>query len=163
MADYGKKFESITKATLAAEGACFDRLPDQMSGLAGSVNPGDFTAYLKPDYLYIECKSCQSEDFDIKSRITEGQWIKLLEKSKYARKGVCSGYLIWFVNEQKVYWISATMMKELYSRKKSFKSSDLDEVGTKIQIRIKRKNLKLVNLISTIVAANKAEFDYEEV
>lgn len=161
MRDYGKKFEEITRKTLAAEGACYDRLPDQMSGLAGSVNPGDFTAYLKPDYLYIECKSCQTDEFDIKDRISEGQWSKLLEKSAYADKGVCSGYLIWFVREQKVYWVSAITMKNLYTRKKRFRSSDLDEVGTKIQIKVRYGYPQLINLIPTIVRSK--DYILEEV
>ena len=159
MRDYGKKFEEITRAALLAEGVCHDRLPDQVSGQAGSTNPSDFTAYKKPDYLYIECKSCQSERFDIKSRISEGQWVKLLDKSKY--QGVYAGYLIWFVNQEKVFWISAPKMQELYAIKKSFTINEVDSYAIPIQIKMNRKYPVLINLVSTIVSAYNQDIESE--
>lgn len=147
--NYGKKFEEITRNALTEAGVCHDRLPDQMSGLAGSTNPSDFTAYQKPHYLYIECKSCQEDRFDIKTRITEHQWITLLEKSEY--EGVYAGYLIWFVVLQKIYWIPAVKMKELYQVKKSFTVDDLESFGVDMPFRMKRRYPQLIDLVPNIV------------
>lgn len=148
MFNYGKKFEEITRNALEEEQACYDRLPDQMSGRAGSSNPSDFIAYRKPYFFYIECKSCQEEVFTIKAMISEDQWTDLLKKSKYT--GVFAGYLIWFVNEDKVFWVPAKKMNSLYKKKKSFRSSDLYEYGKVIEIEIVKKYPRLINLLSTI-------------
>lgn len=152
MRDYGKKFEEITRNALRAEGVCHDRLPDQLTGQAGSTNPADFTAFKKPNYLYIECKSCQEKRFDIKSRISENQWIKLLDKSKF--EGVLAGYLIWFVKEEKVFWISAPKLADLYKNQKSFTSEELANIGKLLPCEIKRGFPVLHNLVSNIAATS---------
>lgn len=153
MSNLGKKFESIVKEALQSENACFDRLPDQVSGLVGSANPADFTAYLKPNYFYIECKSTHQASFDIKNMITEYQWITLLEKSKY--KGVYAGYLIWFVNEQAVYWVSAVNAERLYAMKKSFRTADLEGYSVQIPAAKRGMYIKLSNVLKTIAAKRK--------
>lgn len=149
MSNYGKLFENIVKAALESSGACFDRLPDQMSGYAGSTNPADFTAYKYPNYFYIECKSCQDERFDIKGRISEGQWYALLVKSHY--EGVYAGYLIWFVNQNKIFWISAPQLAILYnSGKKVIVWEDLVDRGIEIHFQVKGKYPELYKLLFTI-------------
>ena len=153
MTNYGKKFEDITRNALEEEKACYDRLPDQMTGMAGSTNPSDFIAYRKPYFFYIECKSCQDEIFTIKDRISQNQWSDLLVKSKYS--GVFAGYLIWFVKEEKVFWVTAKKMNDLYKVRKSFRSSDLYDYGKEINIEMGKKYPKLMNLLSTITRRDK--------
>lgn len=153
MRDFGKKFEELTKAVLESEGCCTDRLPDQMSGKAGSANPSDFTAYKKPYYFYIECKSCQEVRFDIRSRISEFQWLSLLSKGEY--DGVYAGYLIWFVKEDKVFWVPAKSMLALYEVQKSFTSADLSEWGVAVDVSIRQKYPRMNNLIRTIINFGK--------
>ena len=114
--EYFKVFEDITRKSLEAEQAIVDRLPDQMSGNLGSVNPGDFLAYKYPNLYYIECKSCTQPVFDIKSHISESQWLILLRKARLEFPGVYVGYLLWFTESHKVFWISAKNMKIIYGK-----------------------------------------------
>ena len=150
MRDFGKEFEQHTKAALLAEGACVDRLPDQMTGLAGSTNPCDFIVYRKPYDFFIECKSCSTEEqrFDIKGYISETQWIDLLKKSKY--EGVFSGYLVWFVHSKKIFWFPAEKMAALYQIHKSFKVDDVPGFGIEIQHRTVRGKPKFSCLLTDI-------------
>lgn len=155
MRDYGKKFEDLTKVALINEGACVDRLPDQMTGRKGSTNPSDYTAYKKPYYYYIECKSCQKDKFDIKAYISEDQWIELQKKLKYKGKGVFAGYLVWFVQTQDIFWISASAMAALYSEQKSFTPTDAAKWGTRIPHTIKNNYPQMYNILSTITKSKK--------
>ena len=82
MQNDGKPFEERVAANLKKYGICYDRIHDQMSGLKGSTNPCDFTAYRYPTLLYIECKSCGEEKFDMLKAIRENQWTELLKKDK---------------------------------------------------------------------------------
>ena len=136
--DYPKLFEGITKQSLIAEGACVDRLPDQMTGNLGSTNPGDFTAYKFPYFSYIECKSCAQSHFDIKQHIMEGQWLALLRKDKSNFPGVFVGYVIWFVTEHLIFWITAKDMEMLYKTRnvKTFTSKDLLESHSDIALQL---------------------------
>lgn len=137
--EYFKVFEDITRKSLEAEQAIVDRLPDQMSGNLGSVNPGDFLAYKYPNLYYIECKSCTQSVFDIKSHISEGQWLALLRKAELKLPGVYAGYLIWFTESHKVFWISAKNMKTIYGKQKSFSVSDLESSLSSYAIPIELK------------------------
>lgn len=123
--EYFKVFEDITRKSLEADSVNVDRLPDQMSGNLGSVNPGDFIAYKFPNEYYIECKTCTQSSFDIKTHISEGQWLALSRKSKF-KTGVFVGYLIWFVEDMKIFWISSQDMTRIYKKKKSFSVFDLE-------------------------------------
>lgn len=147
MRDFGKVFEDMTRQALKKEGACFDRLPDQMSGKSGSQNPSDFTAYKKPYYYYIECKSCQQELFDIKTMITEHQWVTLLEKSEYT--GVYAGYLIWFVG-QGIRWVTAKKLDLFYRKQK--KSFDYDELCM-ISVEVPSTTSKVNTVIDSLLPA----------
>lgn len=133
--DYGKEFESYTESELKKEKACWDRFPDQMSGNSGSSNPCDYIAYKSRYLYYIECKSCQAEVFDIKGYISENQWVSLLKKAKYG-PSVHAGYLVWFVEEKKVFWIPAPRLEYFYKNiKKSFRSTDLEGYGCELPCR----------------------------
>ena len=153
--DHGKEFESITKNALLAEGCCFDRLPDQMTGRAGSVNPGDFTAYLKPHYLYIECKSCSSDLFTIKNYISEKQWLKLLKKARPKYPGVYVGYLVWLIADSRIFWIPALKMEALYKEHKSFDAKIVAPWAVPVKFEMSRGKPVLKNLIKTIVTGEK--------
>jgi len=154
--DYGKPFENCVREALISEQACFDRLPDQMTGRSGSVNPGDFTAYKKPYYYYIEAKSCVQSSFSIKGHIGEGQWLKLLEKTQFKRKGVYAGYLIWFVKEEVVVWVPATNLDSLYkSGVHSPTSADLLSIGSLVEIEAKKDKVIISNLLKTITATKQ--------
>lgn len=157
--DYPKLFESITKQSLIAEGACVDRLPDQMTGNLGSTNPGDFTAYKYPAFCYVECKSCTQASFDIKQHIPEGQWLELLKKAKGHFPGVYVGYVIWFVTEHRIFWIDAPGMEVLYKEHtRSFTVADLDTKYKKFVINLDTepsgKHFLIKNLFNSITKSS---------
>lgn len=79
----GKKAEDKIKEWLdrPEQGYCFDRIPDQMSGLYGSKNICDFTFFKYPNMYYIESKATEEARFNF-SMITEHQYDNLLKKSK---------------------------------------------------------------------------------
>lgn len=78
----GKKAEKKVKEWLdrPQDGYCFDRLPDQMTGLYGSKNPCDFTLFKYPEMYYIESKATEADRFDFVN-ISEYQRDSLLLKS----------------------------------------------------------------------------------
>lgn len=155
--DYGKPFENYVRAALEREGACVDRLPDQMTGYANSSNPGDFTAYKKPYYYYIEAKSCVHNSFSIKAHIREGQWIQLLKKTAFKKKGVYTGYVIWFVKDKAVVWVPATNLSNLY--KSGIHEPTIDEllaVGSPVEFeQVDEKKIVLISLLKTIAATKQ--------
>ena len=81
--DLGKKAENKIREWLnrPEEGYCFDRIPDQMTGLFGSSNICDFTLYKYPFFYYIESKATYADRFDFVS-ITDYQYSNMVAKSK---------------------------------------------------------------------------------
>lgn len=65
------------------EGYCFDRIPDQMTGMVGSKNICDFTLFKAHEghLYYIESKATEADRFDF-SMISEYQHDELIKKSK---------------------------------------------------------------------------------
>ena len=79
----GKKAESKIKEWLDKpdQGYCFDRIPDQISGMYGSKNICDFILFKSPYMYYIESKATWNDRFDFAS-ITDYQRDNLLKKSQ---------------------------------------------------------------------------------
>ena len=114
----GKDFEEqIRKAFGSIKDVSIDRIPDQMNGFAGGSNICDFIVFYCPNQYYIECKSFYGNTLSINSNrdkrhygdISDTQWEGLLEKSKI--KGVVAGYMIWSIEWDKTFFISAEDMK----------------------------------------------------
>ena len=73
-------------------GYCFDRIPDQMTGLYGSKNICDFACFKSPYFFYIESKATWEDTFKFSMlynntkvadyRTGDTQFKKLLEKSQ---------------------------------------------------------------------------------
>ena len=120
----GKDFEKqIQKCFENVPNISIDRLHDQMNGYAGSSNICDFIVYYYPIQLYIECKATYGNTLPF-SRITETQYNGLLEKEKI--KGVASGYIIWYIDCDKTYFVPAYIAKEFKDRGcKSINQKDL--------------------------------------
>ena len=79
----GKRAESTVYSRLNTPhtGYGIDRIPDQLSGYAGSKNICDFICYKYPYIFYIEVKSTIHERFDF-SALSEYQRSNLYDKSK---------------------------------------------------------------------------------
>lgn len=114
----GKDFEAqIRIAFESIDDVSIDRIPDQMSGFAGGSNICDFIVYDCPSIYYIECKSFYGNTMSIYSNtekkhygnISDTQWEGLLKKSKI--KGVVAGYMIWAIDWDKTFFVSAEDMK----------------------------------------------------
>lgn len=73
-------------------GYCFDRIPDQMTGLYGSKNICDFTCFKSPYFFYIESKATWEDAFKFSMlyakvkaedyKTADTQFKKLLDKSQ---------------------------------------------------------------------------------
>lgn len=89
---------------------CFDRIPDQMSGMKNSKNICDFTLFIAPNKYYIESKATWADRFDF-SMLTEHQHDKLLEKSQI--KGVHGVVIVLFATYQRAFVIDINEIKKL--------------------------------------------------
>lgn len=98
----GKKAEAKIQKwlDLPEKDYCFDRIPDQVSGLYGSKNICDFDFYKYPYMYYIESKATYEDRFNF-SMITEYQYDNLLKKSKLA--GVFGLVIVLFASHKRAF------------------------------------------------------------
>lgn len=113
----GKKAEIKIKEWLnrSEEGFCFDRLPDQMTGLYGSSNICDFTLYRYPYFYYIESKATENDRFDY-SMITDYQRDNMLEKSNIG--GVRCYVIVLFATQKRAFVLNIQDIVDEISRGK---------------------------------------------
>lgn len=131
----GKQFEDqIKQAFESMPETSIIRLIDPQNGYAGVRNICDFVAYNYPLEYLIECKSCHGSSLSIHSNdpkhrygaITNNQWEGLLEHSK---KGIISGYMIWFIDKDLTVFVPAKYMKKLRDDGlKSFNPSKINPI-----------------------------------
>lgn len=114
----GKQFEQqIREAFEKVPGCSVDRLPDQMSGFAGSSNICDLIVYRYPNMFYLECKSCYGNTLNF-SNISDKQWDGLLKKSEIP--GCVAGVLVWFIDHDKTIFVSVRDLQ--FHKDRDFKS-----------------------------------------
>lgn len=108
----GKKAEDKIREWLdrPEEGYCFDRIPDQMSGLYGSSNICDFTLFKPPYFYYIESKATWKDRFDF-SMITPYQHDNMLKKSEIAN--VFGVVIVLFASYKRAFMIDIREIKRL--------------------------------------------------
>ena len=105
-------------------GYCFDRIPDQLSGLWGSKNICDFTLYKYPYKYYIESKSTYADRFDF-SMISDYQLSNMYNKSKII--GVFSIIVVLFATHKRAFLLNIQDIKNLIDcGKKSLNIKKLD-------------------------------------
>ena len=114
----GKDFEGqIRDAFENIPNVSIDRIPDQMRGFAGGSNICDYIVFYCPNQYYIECKTFYGNTLSIHSNgekrhygdISDTQWEGLLKKSQIT--GVVAGYMIWAIDWDKTFFVSAEDMK----------------------------------------------------
>ena len=123
----GKKAEQKIKEWLdrPEEGYCFDRVPDQMSGLWGSKNICDFTLFKSPEYYYIESKATREDRFDF-NMITDYQYENLFKKSKIAH--VYGLVIVLFVTYKRAFILDIRDIDKLkQSGRKSINITKIDK------------------------------------
>ena len=81
--EHGKRAEEKIRFWLDRPdaGYCFDRIPDQMTGMYGSSNICDFDLYKYPNMYYLESKCTYEDRFDF-AMLTNKQRDGLLLKSQ---------------------------------------------------------------------------------
>lgn len=141
----GKKAEKKIKEWLdrPEDGYCFDRIPDQVSGLSGSKNICDFTFYKYPEMYWIESKATREDRFDF-SMITDYQYDNLLKKSKI--HGVYGLIIVLYVSYQRAFILNIKDIDMLQSEqdKHSLNIKKIDKWGipyVEIQTIPSRKEL----------------------
>ena len=98
-------------------GFCFDRIPDQMTGMYGSKNICDFTLFKYPEFYYIESKALWGDRFDF-NELTDTQYNGLVKKSEISH--VHGIVIVLFASYKRAFWIPIESIKTLYdSGKKS--------------------------------------------
>lgn len=126
--NHGKDFENqIKEAFKRLPDTFVCRLKDRQAGYKGDDNPCDFIFYKKPYIYLIECKTTYEHTLNW-NNIRDNQWNSLLELESIP--GVISGYMIWFISDDKTIFISANQLQT--HKERGFKSlnvnKDLDDL-----------------------------------
>lgn len=108
--NYGKKFEAKFQEDFlrSIPGSIATRLPDQVSGYAGSKNICDFICYKYPNIFYIECKSHSGASIPIHN-ITQYESLKAFQ----GVPGVIAGVVLWLYEKQTVLFIPIKTITQL--------------------------------------------------
>ena len=120
MASRGKKFEDRFKSDWVEsvpDSVCY-RLYDTMSGYMGQRNVGDFICYKYPLMFIIDCKSIQGNTLPFSDL---RQYDQRLEYKNI--KGVRVGFVVWFIDHDKVLWIPVQTMEKI--QKEGLKSYNI--------------------------------------
>lgn len=122
----GKKAEQKIKEWLDRPdlGYDFNRIPDQMTGLAGSRNICDFDLFISPNRYYIESKATWEDRFEF-NRITEYQYQGLLRKSKISN--VYGVVIVLFAAYRRAFIIDINEIDKLITSGK--KSINIKKIG----------------------------------
>ena len=123
----GKKAEAKIQQWLdrPADGYCFDRIYDQMTGRYGSKNICDFTLFKSPYKYYIESKATWEDRFDF-SMLTETQHDGLLNKSSI--RNVYGIVVVLFASHKRAFILDIRDIKKLEdSGKKSLNIKKLEK------------------------------------
>lgn len=144
--EHGKKAEEKIKLWLDRpdEGYCFDRIPDQMTGMFGSSNICDFDLYKYPNMYYLESKATYGDRLDF-SMLTNKQRDGLLLKSQIP--GVYGLVVVLFVSYKRAFIINIKDIAEfinpelsLAEQGKLLRKSDIIS-----QLRVKSINIKKID------------------
>lgn len=152
MASRGKKFEDRFKSDWVesvTDSVCY-RLYDTMSGYMGQRNVGDFICYKYPLMFIIDCKSIQGNTLPFSDL---RQYDQMLEYKNI--KGVRVGFVVWFVDHDKVLWIPVQTMEKIqkeglksYNIRKMFGNDDypiLEIPSYKLRTFMKSNYSELIN------------------
>ena len=121
-----------------------------MSGYMGQRNVGDFICYKYPLMFIIDCKSIQGNTLPFSDL---RQYDQMLEYKNI--KGVRIGFVVWFVDHDKVLWIPVQTMEKIqkeglksYNIRKMFDNDDypvLEIPSYKLRTFMKSNYSELIN------------------
>lgn len=112
MASRGKQFEDRFRknwSDTVPDSLCY-RLYDTMGGFKAVSNVGDFICYKVPNVYLIDCKSIQGNTLPFSDL---RQYDQMLEYKDIT--GVYAGFIVWFVDHDKVLWIPIQTMEKIKS------------------------------------------------
>ena len=117
MADLGKEAEARIRTWLNRpdDGYCFDRIPDQLTGMYGSKNICDFTLYKKPDFYYLESKATWADRFDF-TMLSDYQYREMYAKSSI--EGVTCYVIVLFATYKRAFLLDIRDIYDLRENKK---------------------------------------------
>lgn len=106
----GKDFEScvLNSFIKSFPQGTIDRIYDTQSYYKGISNVCDYIGFSKPNIYYIEAKSLKGNTFNVK-KLT--QYDKLIKKKDIS--GSVTGVVIWFIEHQKVVFVSIEDFEKL--------------------------------------------------
>lgn len=110
MPSRGKQFEAKFQEQWiksVPDSMCY-RLYDTMGGFKSVANVGDFICYKYPFVYLIDCKSIQGNTLPFSDL---RQYEKMLEYKNIT--GVYTGFVVWFVDHDRVLWIPVTTMEKI--------------------------------------------------
>lgn len=146
--EHGKKAEEKIKLWLDRpdEGYCFDRIPDQMTGMFGSSNICDFDLYKYPNMYYIESKATYENRFDF-AMLTNKQRDGLFLKSQIP--GTYGFVIVLFASYKRAFVINIRDIAEFIPLDNNFsladKSKMLRKSETISQLKVKSINIKKID------------------
>lgn len=154
--NYGKKFEGRFKTDFlkSVPGGTLNRLYDPTNGFVTIKNICDFIGYAYPNIYYLEIKSHRGNTFPLTNL---SQYEKLAEKEGI--KGVRAGVVIWFIDNDKVWYVPiSTITKMKKDNKKSVNSRKDIELGYNIvEIPSRKKRVFMESNYSVLLKLKDGE------
>lgn len=127
----GKDFEQKFKEQMQA-GFDITRLADNTAGYMGGRNICDFIAYFYPFLFYFELKTTKGNTLPF-SNITQNQFEGLIEKEQV--EGVGAGIVVWYLEHDKTYFVSAGLLKQLKAEgRKSLNIKEIRNRASRFEI-----------------------------
>ena len=125
----GKDFESSFRRQMNSSGFDVNRVADNTAGYMGGRNVCDFITYIYPNIFYFELKSTKGNTLPF-SNITDNQFNGLIEKEKI--EGAGAGIIVWFIEKDKTFFVSADCMLKLNSE--GYRSLHIDELSKRAKL-----------------------------
>ena len=113
---FEKKFAEQWENTVP-DSFCY-RLYDVTTGFRGQRNIGDFVCFKYPCLYFIDCKSIQGNTLPFSDL---RQYDDMVELNSKKITGLRIGFVVWFVDHDRVLWLPIETMKKIKDEgKKSF-------------------------------------------
>lgn len=138
----GKDFELNFRQQMESSGFDVNRVADNTAGYMGGRNICDFIIYHYPHIYYLELKSTKGNTLPF-SNITDNQFAGLIEKEKF--KGVGAGIIVWFIEKDKTFFVSADLLSMLRNMgNRSLHINDLTDRARKFNECVSFKCFEIV-------------------
>lgn len=144
MANRGKQFETKFQEqwnNSVPDSLCY-RLYDTMGGYKAVANVGDFVCYKYPNIFLIDCKSIQGNTLPFSDL---RQYEKMLEYKNIT--GVYVGFIVWFVDHDKVLWIPVQTMEKI--KNEDLKSFNINKMSPNEYFFLELPSKKLRTFMNT--------------